>query len=218
MGSRIHRAMGWGLPWDAFVAQQSLTRDASALNEELEARFTEAGDAGLTVPHTVVSALMKRERPFPPLILEPRLLAESFTEFGRRDAVIGRADKLYTIVSSGDHDTAILFYPNLTYRARWYRYDNDIDYAFERYRGTSEADAEARDITTWTPFGHHPWTNDRMLEDGSPVTWEPYEDLHAEPGRFPAVPSEIRWYLGALGILDEPGINALRPLLAQWWG
>lgn len=217
MPSRIHRAMGWGLPWDSFVAQQSLTRDPEALPEALEARFTEAGDAGLTVPQTVVSALMKREKPFPPLILEPRLLAESFTEFGRREAVIGSADRLYTIVSNGDRDTAILFYPNLSYREKWYRRDDDLDYAFERSRGPSEPEQDPRDIETWTAFGHYPWNNDRMLADGSPVSWDVFQDLGGAPDRFPAVPSEIRWYLGALGILDEPGINALRPLLAQWW-
>ena len=217
MGSKIHRAMGWGLPWDTFVAQQTLTRDHAILSEILEERFTEAGDAGLTVPHTVVSALMKQDRPHPPLILEPRLLAENFTAFGRNEAVIGSAEKLYTIVPNCDRDIAILFYPNLSFRKKWYRYDDDLDYAFERYRGTSTADQEARDIETWTAFGHYPWNNDRMLADGTPAPWEPFGHLTGADEQFPAVPSEIRWYLGALGILDEAGINALRPLLAQWW-
>ncbi len=136
---------------------------------------------------------------------------------GRSEADIGDPADLFELVGDPDRTTDVLFFPSLSRRARWYRYDDDLDYAFEAWRGYPVEPSEPRFVRTFPRFGFHPWTNDLMLADGTPVPWTYPGEVEERPDWLPSVPSEIRWYLTALGILDDAGVNGLRPMLAQWW-
>jgi hypothetical protein len=216
---RIHRAMGWGMPYAEFERLQRLPPCKDGMAEALEARFGEAGDAGLTVPMEEYQRLFYAVSPRAPAIFETRLLSETFTNGGRREAVIGEARGLFALPGNPDRHTHVLFFPNLAYRKTWYRYDDGMDYAFEQWRDGEGARDQAgpRDFVRSPRYGFHPFSNDLMLADGTPVAWDHFTRVEEHPEWLPAVPSEIRWYLTALGILDAGGVNALRPLLAQWW-
>lgn len=210
MSTRIHRAIGWGLDWETFLRLAQFAVPEDQIDDEMEGRFTEAGDVGLTVPEDYVQALFDGSPPLPVPILERRLLSLGLTAVSPHAP--GPAHQLYATVNEGDTPLGILFFPDLTWRARWHRRDDDIDYAFERWR-TDEPDLGARSVLTPTALGHHPWTHDLMDTAGNAVPWS----RHGEPDAIPAVPHQIRWYLTKLGILDAEGVLALRPMIAQWW-
>lgn len=216
MSSRIHRALGWGMPWADFLARQRLSAEPDAVTAALEARFNQAEEAGLSVPSAVVKDLLRGKAPAHPPILERHLLATEFTQFGKVDPATGRANDLYTLVWNGDTVVAILFYPNLSCRRQWYRRDDAIDYAFERWAADGR-DADLTTVLRWSRYGHHPWTQYLMLTDGTPIAWNAANIAAAWTEVPAAVPSEIRWYLDNLGILDKDAVNTLRPALAQWW-
>jgi hypothetical protein len=225
MGIRIHRAMGYGLLWPKFeeLTQLAWTEDGST--ETLYNRFAALTDADLTVPDEVYSANWKSRDP---AILEKRLLSTVFTDGARKDAVLGRSVDLFKLVGYDDTH-AVIFFPNLTYAKRWYRWDDDLDYAFEQWRNapdtvapTEWADPETqgdpREFVTQMRYGPYPFTNMLMGPDGAHRDWDHYIRVQGNKDLLPAIPSEIRWYLTAHGILSNEGVNQLRPLLAQWWG
>jgi hypothetical protein len=72
-------------------------------------------------------------------------------------------------------------------------------------------------MVKYVDFGHGPWKNTLMLDDGTPHDWIWYGALRKRPDLLPAVPLEIRWYLTRMGILDSSGVNQLRPLIAHWF-
>jgi hypothetical protein len=221
MSIRVKRAIGWGLDHATFLAHQTLgvgTRD-SAISEALEDRFTDAGDAGLTLTREELRILNARpagtrspdDDPEPPAhhipVVEPRLLALKLSVLKQDPLPLGNAYDLYSTVTDGDRPIGILFYPDLLRRERWFHFDDDVDYAFARARSD-----EPESFLTPVALGHHPWTQDLMDGCGRPIAW-----FDRTPETLPAIPATIRWYLAKLRILDEAGILALRPVIAQWW-
>jgi hypothetical protein len=55
-----------------------------------------------------------------------------------------------------------------------------------------------------------------MTLDGEAREWINFRELRKRPDLVPRVPMELRWYLKKLGVLDDAGINKLRPLTARW--
>jgi hypothetical protein len=216
MSSRICRTIGWGMPWSDFLEWTGL-KSAEEAGDALHEIFETGDDARLTIPKEDITEHLRSLPSRGTIITERRLLATQFTQMGRVASPVGPATDLYTLVWNGDTVTTIVFFPNLSYREKWFRQDDDIDYAFERFRMDGDSDAEPRTILRWTENGHYPWTYDRMREDGTPVSQD--EARFAEPPleTVPAVPHEIRWYLRTLGIMDETAVNELRPVIAQWW-
>lgn len=151
-------------------------------------------------------------------IIETRLLSTEYTESGRKPAEIGPATDLYQTMGY-DNPEHVLFFPSLLYATKWHHWDDDVDYAFERWReGGHRGDhGEPREIATYCEFGHYPFANDLMLEDGTPVAWDYHVTVAKHPEWRPGIPSEIRWYLKRLGILNDAGVNQLRRMIAQWW-
>lgn len=219
MGYRIHRAMGWGMPYKLFE-ELCLVKDEDGSDEAVYSVLSKLTDEDLTVDDKLYRALFygDGEKSYP--IFQRRLLATGYDEHGKDPSKAGRATDLYTTVSTPDDTTDIIFFPNLWYRSKWHRWDDDMDYAFERYRDgdtDTEYSGEPRDFTTYTKFGHYPWTNELMDENGNPVPWEHFTLLKRRSDWYAAVPSEIRWYLTQFGIMDQKGVNLLRPVIAQWW-
>lgn len=212
MGIRIHRAMGYGMPWHQF--QQQSTLGANDTHNKLWEIFDAAKSPQLTVPEEI------RKKSFSldgSPIFEPYILAKSFTDFGRRpDVELGVASDLFFTTGYDDIEH-IGFLPDLTYRDKWYRYNDDLDYFSEQYREDSEGQADMREFVTYTRFGPYPFSNDLMAADGSRVPWDHHVNLRKRTDWAPAVPASIRWYLKTLGVMDDEGVNQLRPLIAQWW-
>lgn len=224
MSYRISRAMGYGMPWTRFEELCKLTPDAGyGIREALYGCFRSLTDERMTIPEDVWRGSFS-SRGLP--ILERRLLSKVFTSFGRYEVEIGDPSYLYFLVSTPNRIDHILFLPSLYYAERWHRFDDELDYALETWcrnpssiiAGARSARADPRDFAVYTDYGHCPWHNDLMLADGTPFRWDHHTIVEQHPEWLPAIPSEIRWYLTTLGVLDDAGINELRPLIAQWWG
>lgn len=223
MGIRIKRSIGWGMPWTQFVELCSAP-DKNNVYEWLDEVFDKLTDEDLTVDDAVYKALFYGDSATrPSMILQKRLLATKFEGFGKEPSPAGRAEDLFTVTWNGDDIAHIVFYPTLAMRAKWYRSDDDMDYAFEAIRGENGEPAEseegygARDITVYRRYGHYPWSNYIMDHAGNPLPWEHYALLNKRNDWAPGVPSEIRWYLTQHGIMYNQGVNQLRPIVAQWW-
>lgn len=217
MSYRIHRAMGWGMPYRQFE-KLCIPTDEDGAAEAVYSIFRGLTDADLTVDDKVYRALFYGEGSKPYPIVQKRLLATEYDAHGEEPSAAGNAIDLYTTVSTFDNTTDILFFPNLWYHSRWYRWNDDLDYTFEQHRNTGNDNFdEPRDFTTYTEFGHYPWANSLMTVDGDPIEWDHYTILKSRSDWVPAVPSEIRWYLTQFGIMNQQGVNQLRPMIAQWW-
>lgn len=219
MSYRINRVMGWGMPWNDFEANTLLDCEAHETNEALYNLMDKSDPKKFVIPKKVISETWKTRNV--PSILTTNILDRKFNFGpGRKKRDVGPATDLYDIISSPDEYFDIVFFPNLNYREKWHRYDDDMDYAFEQWRGddlTRKNDDGPREFTKYLPYGFYPYANFLMLEDGTPVEWKPYWELEKRDDIFPAVPSEIRWWTKNLGIFDDAGVNKLRPVIAQYW-
>lgn len=230
MGIRIHRAMGWGMPFKR-LAELNGVAEKDRNSAWLYDRFDGKTPADLTVPDELCKELWNTR--YVMSILQPDLLSRKFAcgpheRSALRPDDFGRAVDLFTTVSRGVDETSdVIFFPTLHYREEWYRRSDDMDYEFEQWR-TSIRENEtvyavrgAQDSpvehVTYLPYNPYPFTNHLMLTDGSPQPWEHYTEVEKHPEWLPAVASELRWYLPKLGVLDEKGVLELRPVIAQWW-
>lgn len=232
MSYRIHRAMGWGMDWNTFEELTTIDCEAQDTSNKLDEILGSATDADLTVPAA------ERKRTWGNrgvnVIMDDRLLAldMEFTEgtvldedgHERRMRVepeLGRAGELYQLVMDPDNTHAVLFFPNVPTARQWNRRDDSLDYSFEAYRdGPPGRDGGApRQFRHVMDFNPYPYSNYLMDKDGKPLEWVMFSALDREypDGWYPAVASEIRWYLRKLNTLDDAGINRLRPMIAQWW-
>ncbi|MBO6507374.1 MAG: hypothetical protein JJ979_02625 [Roseibium sp.] len=217
MSVRLHRAIGYGVPWHRFEELTTLDCEAHETWDKLNKVFETATDELLTV----ASEDRKNSWTGPNVpIIEKRLLAKNYTDRDRKEAELGKAEDLVCVIDDSCETLGVIFFPNLYYRKRWYRYDDDLDYAFERWReGTDRSEhSDPRQFVNYVDYGHYPFTNSLMTEDGTPHEWLPFWELRERPDLLPAVPSEIRWYLKKLNVMDDAGVNQLRPVVAQWWG
>jgi hypothetical protein len=224
MGIRIKRSIGWGMPWAQFV-ELCNAPDKNDVSEWLYDTFHNLKDKDLIADSKVYSALINGDAVrYAPSILQKRLLAKKFTMKINESVELGSAVDLFdTVYNGGDDNIAIIFYPSLHYRSKWYRSDDDIDYAFESVRGDngepaySEEGYSARDFVVYKRYGHYPYSNYITTLDGTPVEWDHYALLNKRDDWIAAVPGEIRWYLTQHDILDFTAVNQLRPIVAQWW-
>jgi hypothetical protein len=220
MSTRLYRCMGWGMDTDTFKKYAKLDDDgADTVYEYLETKLSTLSDEQLTFkPDRVYEALK-----YGPgdaratLIVQKRLLATKFTMNGKPKAPIGRAEDLWTCIDVNEEMSHIMFFPNLYYRAKWYRWDDDLDFAFEMSQEAGQRECEMLDKLKVMKFGHYPWTNAIMDREGHPLHWKPYFELDKSVEWLPAVPTEIRWYLTEYEILPVNGVNQLRPMAAQYW-
>lgn len=219
MSTSFHRSMAYGMPWhrfeEAYLGDCETHETLSHARSVLEA----ADDATLTVDDACY-----HERFYTsgvPTIWEKRLLALSDTDGGRRDTEIGRAEDLMHLVwnpADDDDPEYILFYPSLRHARRWYRRNDDMDLSFNRWSaGTGKEDyAEWETFVKEVPWGHDPFGGYLMLQDGTPQSFMHWRDRLERDDVVPAVPSELRFWLPRLCILDDDAVNLLRPVLAQW--
>jgi hypothetical protein len=116
-------------------------------------------------------------------------------------------------------DKHIAFYPDCYHAGLWQRSDDELDLALHYWwekNGSRSGETDNSTHVHYVRYGHGPWRTALMTTDGRPFDWVPPHELDDRPDVVPRVPLEIRWYLSKLGILDDAGINRLRPLTARW--
>lgn len=222
MSIRLHRTMGWGMDFAKFKTYIGIEADIAACNH-LEKVFDALTEKDLTYkPDRVMEQLKYNEddaRPLPVIIRNLLALeyADKYDDINK--APVGSAFDLYTVTDAdGGAQDHIIFYPNLYYRKKWYRVNDDLDYAFEQaIKVGGNQDPDLNDFVRELKFNHYPWTNSLMDKNGTPMKWQPHYDLAAHGDWAPAVPTEIRWYLTEHNILSHEGVNELRPIVAQYW-
>lgn len=107
----------------------------------------------------------------------------------------GNPSDLMTVVGSGDRHDHVMFFPNEALKAKWYRFNDDIDWGFARSEDGPQGFEEYVD-QGFSPF------------DVDYKTREPRSD----------VPEPLKWWLIHCRVLGAVGVNSLRPMRALWWG
>lgn len=227
MGSAFYNAIGYGMPWHDFENEVILDCEAHQTQSVLEDIFHNATAEFLTVEMEFYDKLFYNRDPIPS-IGELQLLSRTYTEGNRRPADIGPAEDLYQLVVGPDDSDPrdIIFFPNLMYRKEWCRRSDYLDQMVERWRPENDEDSwKPKDRIRYLNDGFERWCHFKMELDGKPVSWTDLRfPITAEEQKWardvkvvPQIPSEIRWYLKKLGIMDDAGINKLRPVIAYWW-
>lgn len=197
MGMRIHTAIGWGMPISQFLKQIR----APGVPAEMEDGWFDVFDEAMQ--HTKG---MRGPKGLPLPITEPE------------ETVLG----LMNFVGYDTYSDVIMA-PDMTAAKRWFRRNDDIDYAF--HVGTRSPDdydvPEGR--IEYMPYGFHPYANERMHADGSIAEPPPVDDYRGsfdfprDPGLLPGVPAPLRHWLTTSGLFERSGIALLRPVRAMWW-
>lgn len=231
MGIRIHRAMGYGMPITKLVELYKGPLDKSskgdhAVTNGLYELFNntpkdhESFHVSAEAQKLSFNNKENADKMATSAIMEKNLLSETYTEGGRKSVSReGSPSDLFSLIGYDDY-TDIIFYPALHSKKCWFRYDDDMDYAFEQWRGenlTRENNLGIRDFVKYLPYGHYPYGNYIMTKEGRHHEWLHFSEMQKRPDLVPSIPTEIRWYLKKLGVFDDQDINQLRPALAQWW-
>ena len=227
MSSAFYNAIGYGMPWHDFENEVILDCEAHDTLEVFRDIFDNATSEFLTVEMEFYKELFYGKDPVPS-IGELQLLSRTYTDGNRRPADIGPADDLYQLVFGPNDDDPrdVIFFPNLTYRKEWCRRSDYLDQMIEAHRPENNGNIwQSKDRIRYLNEGFGLWSYFIMEPDGKPVRMDDYrfpispqEQKWARDVKVvPQVPSEIRWYLKKLGIMDDAGINKLRPVIAFWW-
>lgn len=216
MGTRIHKAIGWGLKAAVFAENIGFEIEDDDLHETLYGKLKSITE--LIVPERSVAKIFDDWRGF---IAEPNLLATTFTSHEPCTSFLPSASDLHIDVANYDEPTDVhLFLPSGINRGL-YRYDNTLDYIECTHDLTTGK--YARDPSSFLCVelqqNPHPWNNDWMDKGGAiagvGVVW----DFERERlGLVPRPPAEIRWWLTETGILKPDAWKLLRPYYASWWG
>lgn len=221
MSSSFCTTIGWGMPWIAFEEAVILDCETQDTWEALEHAFETADQSLFEIDRDIYDSEYFSTEPNRAPYLTPHALYSNILERADDKFILGLPTELYQridVSEEGDKDH-IVFYPDCYYARRWKRRDDDLDLAllFNWEKGGSrdtEPDGSAR--VQYVDYGHTPWKNSLMTLDGEAREWINFRELRKRPDLVPRVPMEMRWYLKKLGILDDAGINKLRPLTARW--
>lgn len=219
MSSAYRKAIGYGMPWPRFEELYLGDCETHLTLDHLESVLAAATDEMLTVDAEFYRECFYTDHV--PSVRETRLLSRSFTNGGRRPADIGNpGDLMQVVLLAGDSEARlVLFFPNLRCAKAWQRRNDPLDLAFDRWKdGVRKEDAyRVTNFIEELPYGHDSYESYLMRKDGTPVEWHTNKDPEHRGGIVPAVPKEYHFYMKKLGILNEAGINELRPYIAQWW-
>jgi len=226
MSSLLQIACGWGMPVADFLARTGLPiRTYENGRPSILATLIEPMDEvrDLRMPHETWRRLYDDR-------LGISCLVDDLLKGGLTGAVRERdrqpwqhqarcVSDLIERAGSGDEPDVLLFWPDYASKRRLCRRGDDLDYVLtlmdQAVPGRERADAAA-DLISPLVHNPYPWCND-LQKDGQRVAWPGPFGIHTYPDHAPAPPKELVWWLGHLGILDEPDAMALRPYLCRWW-
>nr|WP_250808555.1 hypothetical protein [Neorhizobium tomejilense] len=216
MSSAFHTTIGWGMPWFEFEALTTLDCEAHDTRNSLEKAFNGSPPDVFEIDDSEYEAAFNRAPRAVYLTTNPlhcNILVHNGDKF-----ILGEPSELFQVINasedgSGDH---VVFYPDCYHARLWQRVDDDIDLALHYYGGSRDAEIDNGAHVKYVGFGHGAWKTSLMTEEGRPHEWLPFHELRKRLDIVPRVPLEMRWFLSRLGILDDNGINKLRPLVARW--
>lgn len=214
MGTRIHKAVAWGLPADVFRENIGFEIADGDLEETLWGLLH--GIKELTVPQRSVVKIFEEWRGF---IVEPNLLATELTlnNPGLYPKTINDASELYLPVSNYDEPVALhLFIPSALYSGL-HRSDDTLDYIEATHDlSTGKFSEPAIFHTVELKENPYPWSQQFMDPETGLQVASPFD--HEKDALAPQPPPELRWWLTHTGILKEGAWKLLRPYYARWWG
>lgn len=226
MSVNYNKAMGYGMPWHRF--EELFLSDCQAHETEtvLNDIFDDIAPEELTFSIEEAQKIFYKD--YTPSILNLCLVNTDVPSKGvGKD--FGRSEDLFTTVFGSDDDDPrhIIFFPNLYLRKQWYRRDDVLDITFLRkHQSQCKERLKMIDDIIYLDHGIDLYGYFEMNEHGEGVEIRHMQELSArlrgeeldENLKFyPTIPSEIRWYLKKLNVLDDKGINELRPILAEWY-
>jgi hypothetical protein len=145
MSYRIHRAMGYGMPWKTFK-EAIPDMDSEKLEEAFNKDFGVLKPSGSELSHAERMDLAELSIPY----------------FNT-----GTFSHLYKEIGNPDYNTDIVFFPGDKFDT-WFRANDDLDYAFELWRYGENEPIEPRDFVRYLNEGHYPYDNLPRLENGNP--------------------------------------------------
>jgi hypothetical protein len=211
------------MPWLDFEDLTILDCEAHATWETLESSFETAEPSVFEIDPEVYKRAYYSSEPNRAAYLTPHSLYSNILARAEDTFILGSPTELYQKIDVSEDGTKdhIVFYPDCYHARLWKRHDDDIDLALLYYweKGGSrseEPDGSAR--VKYVDYGHGPWKSALMSTVGEPRDWVHFRELRERPDLVPRVPMEMRWYLKRLGLLDDTGVNRLRPLTGRWIG
>lgn len=214
MGTRIHKAIGWGLTGEQFAENIGF----EIVDDDLEETLCDKLDAikTLTVPERSVVKIFEEWRGF---IAQPNLLAKNFY-FDDSKPVdhIDSASDLYIPVANFDEPPTLhLFLPSAIH-LHLHRRDNTLDYVEATHDLLLGAfvDDPASFHTVELKQNPYPWNSQFMNAETGEQVSDPYYGSK-KSNLVPQPPPEIRWWLTETGIIKPDAWKLLRPYYAMWW-
>jgi hypothetical protein len=222
MGIRLHTAIGWGLTYADFERLCLLEPTNDDKLDAAQTLIANTPASKLEVPKEVWSEAFYGSGP--PMFEWALKSATYVRPSPDLQAYTPDGDPCHLLTSTYVFEPQegighVIFFPSCYHGKKWHRHNDDLDYALARWANGSDPEANG-DMSTdirFVAYGHYPWTNFIMQRDGTPVAWDGPMMLKWRPELVPAVPTEIRWWTKELGILDNTGVNSLRPIVAKWW-
>lgn len=214
MGIRINKAMGYGMPIAQFNDHfNPVTSDNH--HEKMEWLYDTLVDNQetqelLSGPHDpkIIKELMD---------LGYRPLQFFFKPFDRINSAEPHSfAKLYYEICL-ENPTHVLFMPTIDFAHKWMRHDDDIDYVEFNLQNNDGPENKIVECN----YGFYPYANEvRSTETDRPIDWD--GTMMSRDGKrpdhiVPDVPPDLRYWLRKLDIMDNSGINQLRPIVATWW-
>jgi len=220
MSHSFRVTMGWGMPYAQFEQLTTLECEAHETFDVLDKTFRSADPVGFWIGEEYERAWYSTKWPRD-TFRTANVLHSNHPERDGDEVVSGDPSELYRMIDISEDVVRnhLVFYPDCMHARQWHRADDPLDTAL-LYRwsegGGLDTPCVNEPLVRYVTLGHGSWANSLMLEDGTPVEWPGFHRLTKTPGLVPRVPLEIRWYLKKLGIMDDAGINSLRPLVARW--
>ena len=221
MSSSFRTTIGWGMPWLEFESLTTLDCEAHATREALDEAFTKADPGLFAIDEAEFErAWFGSEQPRAVYNTQNSLYSNFLVHEGDTFE-LGRADELFQVIDATEDEIGnhVVFYPDCYHARRWKRTDDEIDLAllFHWEKGGSrDVEPDGSYKVQYVGYGHGAWKNTLMTENGEPFDWMSFTQLRKRPDIVPRVPLEMRSYLTRVGILDDSGVNRLRPLTARW--
>lgn len=224
MGIRIHKAMGWGLTEPQMQEHAAFDFNPDDVGEALWDHLWNIKD--LTLPLDVSARFRYNNRE--ELIFTRNLLNKEF-KFDADVPTFESAEDLhksvYTFGSQlgieGEGTKLHLFAPCGVYAKKWFRFNDDLDYAECCLDDAStDPDPVGKDVMldriVEMRHNPYPYTNNLMDAEGNSVKWTTY-GRNLRPELLPEPPLELVWWLTEYKVIKPGSWIHLRPYFARWW-